>query len=326
MDDLIHNEINKAYQRIKSHIVKTPLITNEIINNQTNANVFFKLEYLQSTGSFKIRGATNKISLLSDKEKKKGVVAYSSGNHAQAVAYASKLNNIEVTIIMPKNAPIIKIENTKKYGANVILYDPEKENREEIGLDISKKEKKILIKPYDDLDIIIGQGTAAKEIYDELEIMNIVPDIYLCCCGGGGLIAGTSSYLKYFYPNIKNYSVEPENFNDTQLSLAKKSIVPNSKNLKSICDALLADRPGNITFEINKKILDGGLSVSDTEVMDTIIELSEKIKIVAEPGGAVAATALLNKRIDIKNKNIIVMVSGGNIDLKLFNLIISKRI
>ena len=326
MNDVMFNEINKAHARIKSFIVKTPLITSEIINKQTNSNVFFKLENLQSTGSFKIRGASNKILLLNNEEKKRGVVAYSSGNHAQAVAYASKLKNINATIIMPRNAPLIKIKNTKEYGAKVFLYDPKKESREEIALNISKKENKIIIKPYDDLDIIAGQGTIGKEIYEELKAINIEPDIYLCCCGGGGLIAGSSSYLKHIYPKLKNYSVEPDNFNDTQISLEKNLIVSNSTSSKSICDALLAKKPGEITFSINKKNLDRGLSVSDTEVMKTIIELSEKMKIIVEPGGAVAAAALLNKKIDIENKNVVVIISGGNIDLTLFNLIISKQI
>jgi|TARA_B110000438_G_scaffold45124_1_gene45208 threonine dehydratase len=326
MNDVMFNEINKAHARIKSFIVKTPLITSEIINKQTNSNVFFKLENLQSTGSFKIRGASNKILLLNNEEKKRGVVAYSSGNHAQAVAYASKLKNINATIIMPRNAPLIKIKNTKEYGAKVFLYDPEKESREEIALNISKKENKIIIKPYDDLDIIAGQGTIGKEIYEELKAINIEPDIYLCCCGGGGLIAGSSSYLKHIYPKLKNYSVEPDDFNDTQISLEKNLIVSNSTSSKSICDALLAKKPGEITFSINKKNLDRGLSVSDTEVMKTIIELSEKMKIIVEPGGAVAAAALLNKKIDIENKNVVVIISGGNIDLTLFNLIISKQI
>ena len=320
------NKINNAHARIKSLVVKTPLITSEIINKQTNSNVFFKLENLQSTGSFKIRGASNKISLLNIEEKKRGVVAYSSGNHAQAVAYASKLKNINATIIMPRNAPLIKIENTKKYGAKVILYDSEKESREKIALNISKKENKVIIKPYDDLDIIAGQGTVGKEIFEELKTINIEPDIYLCCCGGGGLIAGSSSYLKYVYPKLRNYSVEPDDFNDTQISLEKNLIVSNNKSAKSICDALLTKKPGEITFSINKKNLDGGLSVSDIEVMNTIIELSEKMKIVVEPGGAVAATALLNKKIKIENKNVVVMISGGNIDLTLFNSIISKKI
>lgn len=322
MTNFNYIDVDIAYKRIKSQIIKTPLITSEHINNMVNANVFFKLENLQWTGSFKLRGALNKILKLSLDEKKNGVVAYSSGNHAQAVAYASKVNNIKATIIMPKNAPRIKINNTKKYGAKVILYDPLNENREEIGNKISKDQECILIKPYDDLDIIAGQGTSGKEIANDFNKLNITPDIYLCCCGGGGLIAGTSTYLKYKFPSIKSYSVEPEYFNDTQISLNKKKISSITKGAKSICDALLANQPGDITFGINQNTLTGGLSVTDEEVKESIIILAENLKVVVEPGGAVAATALLKRKIEINNKTIIVMISGGNIDNELFSNII----
>ena len=202
MEVLKPEEIDKAYRRIKSLIVKTPLISNETINNITKSRVYFKLENLQETGSFKIRGASNKISQLSNEEKSKGVVSFSSGNHAQAVAYVANYYGISATIVMPKNAPKIKIEKTKKFGAKIILYNPLHEDREQIASEISLKENKTIIKPYDDLDIIAGQGTVGKEIVEQLRIKNITPDIYLCCCGGGGLISGSSLYLKQYYPNI----------------------------------------------------------------------------------------------------------------------------
>ena len=322
MDVLTPQEIDKAHERIFSLIIKTPLISSETINKKTNANVYFKLENLQWTGSFKLRGASNKILQLSNEEKSRGIVSYSSGNHAQAVAYASNLIGVQATIIMPKNAPSIKIKNTKKYGADVVLYDSMHESREKIALEIAHKENKTIVKPYDDLDVIAGQGTVGKEIAEELKLQNIRPDIFLCCCGGGGLIAGSSTYLKYAFPNIKNFAVEPEEFNDTQLSLKNNSIIKNKESGKSICDALLAPQPGNVTFPINQTTLNGGLAVSDKEVKKTIIELAEDMKIVVEPGGAVAATALLTNKINVKNKNVVVMISGGNIDYKLFSSII----
>ena len=324
MDVLTPQEIGKAHERIFSLIIKTPLISSETINKKINANVYFKLENLQWTGSFKLRGASNKISQLSNEEKSRGIVSYSSGNHAQAVAYASNLIGVQATIIMPKNAPSIKIKNTKKYGADVVLYDSMHESREKIALEIAHKENKTIVKPYDDLDVIAGQGTVGKEIAEELRLKNIQPDIYLCCCGGGGLIAGSSTYLKYAFPNIKNFAVEPEEFNDTQLSLKNNSIVNNKESGKSICDALLAPRPGDVTFPVNQTTLNGGLAVSDKEVKKTIIELAEEVKIVVEPGGAVAATALLTNKISVKNKNVVVMISGGNIDYKLFSSIVSN--
>ena len=314
-----YNNIIKAYNKIHSDIVKTPLVTNEYINKLTGGNIYFKLENLQKTGSFKLRGATNKISQLSKEHKSRGLVAYSSGNHAQAVAYASLQENISAKIIMPNNAPKIKIENTKKYKAEVILYDPKKEIREEIGKEIEKKENRMLIKPYDDYDIIAGQGTAGYEISQDLANLSITPDIYLCCCGGGGLIAGTSTYLKYKYPNIKSFAVEPYGFEDTKISLINKKIISNKPGFSSICDAIITPQPGQLTFPINIKTLSGGIVVEDDEVKNSIKILAEHLKIIVEPGGAVAATAALTKKINLKNKTVVVMISGGNIDLDRFS-------
>ncbi len=310
--------IQEAYENIKHKLIKTPLITNDYINKILNSKVYFKLENLQVTGSFKLRGATNKINKLSKKQKLAGVVAYSSGNHAQAVGYASMQENISAKIIMPKNAPKIKIDNTRKYKAEVILYDPEKEIREEIGKKIARNENRTIIKPYDDHDIIAGQGTVAYEISKELENHSIIPDIYLCCCGGGGLIAGTSTYLKYRYPNIQSFAVEPFGFDDTKQSLDNKKIIANKPGKSSICDALFAQQPGELTFPINLENLKGGFVVSDKEVKNSIKVLAEHLKIIVEPGGAVAATAALTNKINLKNKTVIVMISGGNIDFDMF--------
>ncbi len=263
MTDFSYLNVDNAYKLINQKVTKTPLVTNDYINNLLEAEIYFKLENLQNTGSFKLRGATHKITKLIETVKDSGVVAYSSGNHAQAVAYASMINTISAKIIMPKTAPQIKIENTKKYGAEVILYDTYFQSREEIGNEIQKKDNRALIKPYDDEDII--------------------------------------------------------EFDDTKRSLEAGKLIENKKNAKSFCDALLAPQPGNITFQINSNNLEGGLSVSDEEVTKTIILLAEQLKIVVEPGGAVAAAAALNNKIDVKNKKIIVMISGGNIDLSLFN-------
>ena len=313
-----YKNIDIAHSQIKNQVIQTPLISNDYINKKLNSKVFFKLENLQNTGSFKFRGASYKISKISEENKKNGVVAYSSGNHAQAVAYASLQQNISCKIIMPKNAPKIKIENTKKYKAEVILYDPETQSRESIGEKISIEENRTLIRPYDDIDIIAGQGTAGKEIYEQLMQISIIPDIYLCCCGGGGLIAGTSTYLKDKLPNIKSYSVEPFGFEDTKKSLKSRKILSNEKGHRSICDAIITPQPGNLTFPINLKNLESGLVVTDEEVKNTIKFLSEHLKIIVEPGGAVAATAALTEKINIKNKIIVVMISGGNIDLEMF--------
>ena len=319
MANFKYNYIEQAFSVIKSKIVKTPLVTNDYINKLTENNVYFKLENFQITGSFKYRGALHKILKLSELNKKKGVIAYSSGNHAQAVAYASNQNNINAKIIMPNNAPKIKINNTKKYGAEVVLYDPNKEQRETIGQNIALEENRTLVKPYDDYDIIAGQGTVGLEIVDQLKEIKVVPNLYLCCCGGGGLIAGSSTYLKYAFPQISCYSVEPEGFEDTSRSLLSGKIESNTLGKKSICDALLAFQPGNLTFPINKKNLDGGLVVKEEETKKSIITIAENLKIIIEPGGAVAAAAILSKKLNIKNKNIVVMLSGGNIDPDIFS-------
>jgi len=318
MSDFNYLNIEDAYQRIQQKIIKTPFITNDYINQKLEAKVYFKLENLQKTGSFKIRGATHKISKLTSKQKSNGLVAYSSGNHAQAVAFASLQENINAKIIMPNNAPKIKIENTKKYQAEVILYDPDTQIREVIGDEIAKNENRTIIKPYDDYDVIAGQGTAGYEIFQDLYALSLAPDLYLCCCGGGGLIAGTSTYLKHKYPKLKSFAVEPLGFDDTKKSLNRKSILSNQSGYNSICDAIITPQPGEITFPINLENLEDGLVVDDEEVKQSIKILAEHLKIVAEPGGAVAATAVLTNKIDIKNKTVVVMISGGNIDMDMF--------
>ena len=318
MTNFNYKNINQAYNLISSNIIKTPLVTNDYINKLTKSNVFFKLENCQITGSFKYRGALNKITKSYEKIKRNGVIAFSSGNHAQAVAYACKQKKINAKIIMPKNAPKIKIKNTLKYGAEVVLYDPNSEKRELIGETIAKEETRTLIKPYDDLDVIAGQGTAGLEIVYQLKEFNVIPDLYICCCGGGGLIAGTSTYLKHYFPNILCHSVEPEGYDDTKKSLSAGTIVRNKPGHQTICDALLAIQPGDLTFPINLSNLSKGLVVSEDEVKKTIISFAEHLKIIIEPGGAVAAAAVINNKINIKNKNVVVMISGGNIDNEMF--------
>ena len=323
MNTITIKNIKKAYQRIEKHIILTPIVESDEINKILNARIVFKLECNQITGSFKIRGALNKILQLSEVEKSRGIVAYSSGNHGQAVAYAAKIANIDAVIVMPSDAPNIKIENTNKHGAKVILYDRKNENREQIAEKIAKDSKRILIKPFDDKDIIIGQGTAGLEIEKQLKSKKIFPDIFLCCCSGGGLIAGTSTYLKKYYKNMQVYSVEPKYFDDTKISLEKGIITPIDLLNHTICDALTVNVPGKITFNINKMLIKEGLVVNDDEVKNAIRTLYHKLKIVVEPGGAAPTAALLSKKNNFNNKVVLVMVSGGNIDKKFFHKIIN---
>ena len=317
MIEMVTNDaIIKAAKRLKGKIVRTPLLKSDHVNKELKSNIYIKAENLQTIGAFKFRGAMNTILQLPPDVKK--VVAWSSGNHAQAVAAAANITEREATIVMPKDSPKTKLNGTIAWGAKIVEYDRNTENREEIGKAIAKEQNAIIIPPFDDVNVIIGQGTAGLEAVEQLKEINVIPDIVLCCCGGGGLIAGVSTSIKANYPNAQIYSVEPENFDDTKKSLEADMIVENTMQHLSICDALLANKPGNITFEINRKILSGGISVSDTESLIAMKIAYKYFKIVLEPGGAVALAAAISKKIDIKNKNVLVIASGGNVDSHIF--------
>ena len=317
MIEMVTNDaIIKAAKRLKGKIVRTPLLKSDHVNKELKSNIYIKAENLQTIGAFKFRGAMNTILQLPPDAKK--VVAWSSGNHAQAVAAAANITEREATIVMPKDSPKTKLNGTIAWGAKIVEYDRNTENREEIGKAIAKEQNAIIIPPFDDVNVIIGQGTAGLEAVEQLKEINVIPDIVLCCCGGGGLIAGVSTSIKANYPNAQIYSVEPENFDDTKKSLEADMIIENTMQHISICDALLANKPGNITFEINRKNLSGGISVSDTESLIAMKIAYKYFKIVLEPGGAVALAAAISKKIDIKNKNILVIASGGNVDSDIF--------
>ena len=313
-------EINNSYLRIKNLIYKTPLIESKFLNEKLNSRIFLKCENLQKTGSFKLRGAINFISQIKGN---KTLVAPSSGNHAQAVAEAASIYNMNSILVMPKDSPEIKVEGVIKSGGKIKFYDRFKENRETIAKSLVKELNGILIPPYDDFNIIHGQGTIGLESINQLKEINVIPDLVLCCCGGGGLISGISLILKNEWPEIKIHPVEPENWNDTQLSLQKGKRIELKKNIESICDALLAKVPGEITFNLNKKLLSEGLTVSDNQVLNSINFAYKHLKIVIEPGGAVALTSVLNNQKLIKNKKVLVIISGGNIDNKVFKKALS---
>ena len=310
------NEIMNSSIRLKDKVVKTPLLESSYLNQKLKTNLFLKAENLQTIGAFKYRGALNAVLQLPENIKK--IVAWSSGNHAQAVAAAAKITGREATIVMPIDSPKAKLEGTAFWGASIIKYDRKKEDREQIGKEIANKTNAAIIPPFDHVDVINGQGTAGLECIEQLEIKNIKPDIVLCCCGGGGLIAGISTAIKEKFESSKIYSVEPDNFDDTKKSLEANKIVVNSMRDKSICDALLAEKPGNITFEINQKNLTAGLSVSDKESLMAMHAAFKYFKIILEPGGAVALAAAITSKIDIREKNVLVIASGGNVDKDVF--------
>ena len=317
IEDKVNYElISEASKRLKNHIVKTPLLKSHYIDQKLQTNLFLKAENLQTIGAFKFRGAMNTILQLPASVSK--VVAWSSGNHAQAVAAAAKITGREATIVMPEDSPQTKLDGTAFWGATIVKYDRNTENREEIGRAIAQKNNATIIPPFDDVNVIIGQGTAGIECIEQLEEINVIPDIVLCCCGGGGLIAGISTAIRAKFEKTKIFSVEPEYFDDTKKSLEKNEIISNSMNHKSICDALLAEKPGNITFGINKLNLTSGLSVTDNEALKAMNAAYKHFKIVLEPGGAVALADAISGKIDIKNKNVLVIASGGNVDKNVF--------
>jgi len=308
--------IEAAANRIRPHIFKTPLLESPRLNDFLGFRLLIKAEALQHTGSFKLRGATNAVWSLGDKVRH--VVAFSSGNHAQGVARAVTTRGINATIIMPADTPATKIEGTKAYGAEVVTYDRYSESREDIGAALSQKLNADLIKPYDDVRVIAGQGTVGMEIAHQAATMGIVPDALLCCCGGGGLIAGTSIALHAHFPDTKIWCAEPEFYDDTKRSLESGERQRAQTEKTSICDAIVTPEPGVLTFPINRTHLSGGAVVSDEHVLKTVATLFKHLKIIVEPGGAVAVAAALTGQIPKDAQTIVAVASGGNIDADMF--------
>jgi threonine dehydratase len=307
-------DIRAAASRIAPYTVRTPLLTSPALDAACVARVLIKPEVLQRTGSFKMRGAMSRLSLLTVEERNRGVVAFSSGNHAQAVAYAARLLDAPAVIVMPADAPALKIANTRGYGAEVVLYDRYTEDREAIGRSLASERGLTLVPPFDDPHVMAGQGTAGLEIAEDAAAMYLKIDAALICCSGGGLAAGMATALTALHPGIQVYAVEPDGFDDTARSLKAGERVANMAGAKSICDALLVDRPGELTFAVNRKLLAGAVSVSDAEVRAAMRFAFEHLKLVVEPGGTAALAALLAGKVEAKGKTVAVILSGGNVD------------
>jgi threonine dehydratase len=314
-------DVAAAAARLRGVVVGTPLLESESVNARAGGRVLLKAECLQRTGSFKFRGAYNAISQIAVG----AVVAYSSGNHAQGVAAAARLLGKAATIVMPADAPAIKIENTRAYGAEVRLYDRQRESREAIGVEIAARTGAALIKPYDDQRIIAGQGTAGLEVAAEARDHGLEIDIALVPCGGGGLIAGCALALKAAFRDIQLYAVEPDGLDDTRRSLEAGERVANAPGATSICDALLLPTPGELTFAINRELLAGGLTVSDDEVLSAIAFAFRHLKLVLEPGGAAALAAVLSRKVALEGRTVAIVLSGGNVDPALFAAAITGR-
>lgn len=314
----VFDDVVAAAKRLEGFAVKTPLLEAPLLNAKLGGRLLLKAEPLQRTGSFKFRGAYNAISQIPADKRKNGVVAFSSGNHAQGVAAAAQMLGMPAWIIMPEDAPAIKIARTKAFGATVVPYDRYTQDREKMGQELQAKYGATLVKPYDDPNIISGQGTVGLEIAQQCQAMGVTPDAVVVCCGGGGLVSGTALALSGALPGVPVYSAEPAGFDDTKRSLEAGTRVKNDPNARSICDALLAPTPGEMTFALNSKLLKGGFAVTDEEVKRAMATLFQEFKLVAEPGGAVAATAVLAGKLPIKGKTVVAVVSGGNVDPATF--------
>jgi threonine dehydratase len=311
-------DIDAAAKVLAPFAVRTPLLSPPVLSERVGAKVFLKPEMLQRTGSFKFRGAFNKLSSIPESARGGGVVAFSSGNHAQGVAAAAKILNMQATIVMPADSPLLKRERTKSYGAEVVLYDRDREDREAIARGIAEKRGATLVPPYDDPKVIAGQGTVGREIVEDLAALGITPDIVVAPVSGGGLIAGVATAVKARFPQVMVMSAEPEAFDDHARSLRAGKREPHKAEGRSICDALMASIPGEITFAINSRLLTKGLTASDAEVGHALGFAFRELKLVVEPGGAVGLAALLAGHIDVQGKTVVIVLSGGNVDADLY--------
>jgi threonine dehydratase len=317
-------DIEAAAKRLFGVAVRTPLISAPVLDERLGARVFLKAETLQRTGSFKFRGAYNRISSIPPEKRAAGVVAYSSGNHAQGVAAAARLLGMPATIVMPSDAPKAKRERTLALGAEVVPYDRNSEDRAAIAGKIVDSRGATLVPPYDDPLIIAGQGTIGREIVEDLERLNLKPDIVVVGASGGGLAAGISLGVKAQLPDVTFYTAEPEDFDDTLRSFQSGHREHNARMSGSICDALMSNTPGELTFPITRELIGQGLIASDAEVGRAVRYAFEELKLVVEPGGAIGLAALLAGKLDVKGKVVVAILSGGTVDTEMFAKLVSE--
>lgn len=306
---ITHENVEKAYQVVRPVVHRTPLLTSRTFNALSGNEVFLKAENLQRIGAFKIRGAYYKISSLNADERGRGVVAHSSGNHAQGVALASKVLGVKATVVMPKNSPSIKVEATRGYGAEVVFCDDSSDARERVARELQERDGSIPVPPYDDDDIIAGQGTVTVEIAQALESL----DYLFVPVGGGGLIAGNAVAAKHLFPHIRVIGVETEPANDCYQTFRRKEIVRiNPPN--TIADGMRTQAVGQRNFEIIMKYVDDVITVTDAQVIETMKFMLQRMKVVAEPTGAVAPAAVYHNVLGLSGKKICAIISGGNVD------------
>jgi threonine dehydratase len=309
------DDVRAAARRLEGHARVTPLLADTPLDQLTGGRILLKLETLQHTGSFKFRGAWNRLSQLNQSERAAGVVAFSSGNHAQGVAEAARRLGIRATIVMPSDAPRIKLQNTRNLGAEIVEYDRIHESREQIAAKLAAERGATLVPSYDDPDVIAGQGTAGLEIAEQAAKLGWTLDDVIVCCSGGGLTAGIAIAMAQLAPQAKIWTAEPEAHDDHRRSLAAGRRQRNEPGAPhSFCDALLTPIPGELTFAINQPLLQGGLAVSDDEVRRAIVYAARTLKLIVEPGGAVALASVLAGKLDVSGRTVAVTLSGGNIE------------
>lgn len=320
------DDITRAAGRLRGRARRTPLL--EARSNPAGRNgggrLLVKLENLQIGGAFKFRGAYNRLTQLDEASRRRGVIAWSSGNHAQGVAAAGALLGVPSTIVMPKDAPRIKIDNTRRLGAQIVFYDRQGESREAIAQRLAEERGATLVPSYDDPDVIAGQGTVGLELAEQsIELAGQPPDVVVVPCGGGGLIAGCALALERLSPSTRVYAAEPAGFDDTARSLQSGKPESAAAGAVTVCDALMAPTPGRLTFPINRRLLAGGVSVNDEMVFTAMRYAWEELKVVIEPGGAVALAAVLERLVDCDGQVAAVVLSGGNVDADLYRRVLA---
>jgi threonine dehydratase len=306
-----YDDVAAAARRIEGKAHRTPVMTSATVDERTGAKVFFKCENFQRMGAFKFRGAYNALSQLSPDEKKRGVLAYSSGNHAQAVALAGRMLGIKPVIVMPMDAPTVKVEATRGYGAEVVLYDKHKEDRETFARDVAAKRGLSVVPPFDHPHVAAGQGTSAKELFDEVGKL----DYLMVPCGGGGLLSGCAVAARALSPDCKAIGVEPELGDDATRSFRTKTL-QSCHNPETIADGARTHSMGKVTFPLVMNYVADMMTVNDAELLRTMFWLWERMKIVVEPTGALAAAALLEGKLSARGARVGVIISGGNVDLR----------
>ncbi|WP_444668206.1 threonine ammonia-lyase [Cereibacter changlensis] len=316
--------IEAAARRLEGHARRTPLLSSPFLDEIAGRRVLVKAECLQHTGSFKFRGAWSAVSALDPETRRRGVIAYSSGNHAQGVALAARQHGVPAVIVMPADAPRLKIDNTRALGAEVVLYDRATEDRDAIGNALAEERGLTLIRPYDEPLVIAGQASVGLEIAEQAADEGISRADVIVCCGGGGLTSGVALALEARAPGLRVRTAEPAGFDDVALSLAAGEVIRNPSASGSICDAIVTPEPGQITFPILQRLCGPGLVVTDDEALQAVALAFLRLKLVLEPGGAVALASALFRRDRIEGEAVIVVASGGNVDPDTFTAALTR--